>query len=159
MGSVGFRVSDEVKVRMEEYDEVNWSAVLRDHVKKELQRLESRNIGHTVATSERLSGAIDAGEAATTNTAERIREFRDARYSEERPRWPTRLSTPALSSSGTFPSNITNRPEHFVTISSTAMSIARTSGRSPRPPTVTTSSYNSARTSVCVPLILLAVRL
>jgi len=85
MGSVSFRVPDEVKSRMEEHDEVNWSAVLRDHIEEELQRLESKNIAHAVATSERLSGAIDADEVATTNTAERIREFRDARYSEERP--------------------------------------------------------------------------
>ncbi len=83
MGSVSFRVPDEVKARMEEHDEVNWSAVLRDHIEEELQRLESRNIAHAVATSERLSGAIDTDEVSTTNTAERIREFRDARYSEE----------------------------------------------------------------------------
>jgi len=70
---------------MEEHDEVNWSAVLRDHIEEELHNLESRNIAHAVATSERLSSAIDADEVATTNTAEQIREFRDTRYSEERP--------------------------------------------------------------------------
>jgi len=85
MGSVSFRVPDEVKARMEDHDEVNWSAVLRDHIKEELQNLESRNIAHAVATSERLSSAINAEEVATTNTAEQIREFRDTRYSEERP--------------------------------------------------------------------------
>jgi hypothetical protein len=83
MGSVSFRVPDEVKARMEEHDEVNWSAVLRDHIKEELQSLESRNIAHAVATSERLSSAIDADKVATTNTAETIREFRDTRYGEE----------------------------------------------------------------------------
>jgi hypothetical protein len=70
---------------MEEHDEINWSAVLRDHIKEELQSLESRNIAHAVATSERLSTAIDADDVATTNTAEQIREFRDTRYSGERP--------------------------------------------------------------------------
>jgi len=85
MGSVSFRVPDEVKAQMEEHNEVNWSAVLRDHIKEELQSLESRNIAHAVATSEQLSSAIDADEVATTNTAEHIREFRDTRYSEERP--------------------------------------------------------------------------
>ena len=84
MGSVSFRVPDEVKARMEEHDEVNWSAVLRDHIKEELQSLESRNIAHAVATSERLSSAIDADKVASTNTAEQIREFRDIRYSEKR---------------------------------------------------------------------------
>ncbi|QGX94824.1 hypothetical protein EI982_08480 [Haloplanus rallus] len=70
---------------MDEHDDVNWSAVLRDHIEEELQSLESRNLAHAVATSERLSGAIDADKVATTNTAEQIREFRDTRYSEERP--------------------------------------------------------------------------
>jgi predicted transcriptional regulator len=83
MGTVSFRVPDEVKARMEEHDEVNWSAVLRDHIREELDTLESRNIAHAVATSERLSSAIDAGEVAETNTADTIREFRDARYGTE----------------------------------------------------------------------------
>jgi predicted DNA-binding protein len=85
MGTVSFRVPDEVKARMEEHDEVNWSAVLRDHIEEELHSLEARNIAHAVATSERLSSAIDADEVATTNTADQIRAFRDTRYSEEQP--------------------------------------------------------------------------
>jgi predicted DNA-binding protein len=84
MGSVSFRVPDEVKARMEEHDDVNWSAVLRDHIEEELRDLESRNIAHAVATSERLSSAIDPDEVAATNTAETIREFRETRYGEER---------------------------------------------------------------------------
>lgn len=84
MGSVSFRVPDEVKARMEEYDDVNWSAVLRDHIEEELHDLESRNIAHAVATSERLSTAIDPDEVAANNTAETIREFREGRYGEER---------------------------------------------------------------------------
>lgn len=84
MGSVSFRVSDEVKARMEEHDDVNWSAVLREHIAEELRELESRNVAHAVATSERLSSAIDAEEVAATNTAETIRTFRDTRYGEER---------------------------------------------------------------------------
>ncbi|MFC7059116.1 hypothetical protein [Halovenus salina] len=85
MGTVSFRIPDDVKARMEEHDEINWSAVLRDHIEEELHSLESRNIAHAVATSERLSSGIDADEVATTNTAEQIRAFRDTRYSEERP--------------------------------------------------------------------------
>ena len=85
MGSVSFRVPDEVKARMEKHDEINWSAVLREHIAEELHSLESRNIAHAVATSERLSSAIDADEVATTSTAAQIRESRESRYSEERP--------------------------------------------------------------------------
>jgi len=85
MGTVSFRVPDEVKARMEEHDDINWSAVLRGHIEKELHGLESRNIAHAVATSERLSSAIDADEVGTTNTAAQIRESRESRYSGERP--------------------------------------------------------------------------
>lgn len=84
MGSVSFRVPDEVKKRMEEHDEVNWSAVLRGHIREELHNLESRNIAHAVATSERLSNTIDPEAVAGTNSAETIRRFRDTRYGEER---------------------------------------------------------------------------
>lgn len=84
MASVSVRVPEEVKAQMEEHDEVNWSAVLREYIVEELHSLESRNLAHAVATSERLSSDIDAEEVATRNTAERIREFRDTRYSEER---------------------------------------------------------------------------
>ena len=84
MRTVSFRVPDEVKARMEEHDEVNWSAVLRDHIEKKLHSLESRDLAHAVATSERLSRAIDADKVASTNTAEQIREFRDTRYSEDK---------------------------------------------------------------------------
>jgi hypothetical protein len=84
MGTVSFRVPDEVKTQMEEHDEINWSAVLRDHIEGELENLESRNVAHAVATSERLSNAIDADEVATMNTAEQIRKSRDTRYGKER---------------------------------------------------------------------------
>lgn len=84
MGTVSFRVPDDVKERMDEHDEVNWSAVLREHIRRELDDLDSRNIAHAVATSERLSGAIDPDEVATMNTAETIRTFRDTRYGADR---------------------------------------------------------------------------
>lgn len=84
MRTVSFRVPDEIKQRMEEHDRVNWSAVLREHIEEELHELESRNMAHAVATSERLSSTIDAEEVAETNTAETIREFRDTRYGEGR---------------------------------------------------------------------------
>lgn len=80
MGSVSLRVPDDVKERMERHDEINWSAVIRAHIEEELDELESRSIGHAVATSERLSGVIDSEDVADRNTAETIREWRDRRY-------------------------------------------------------------------------------
>ena len=79
MASVSFRIPDEVKERMEEHDEVNWSEVLRRHLTDELHDLELRNVAHAVATSERLSTAIDPDAVANTNTAAAIRTFRDTR--------------------------------------------------------------------------------
>lgn len=80
MATVSFRVPDEVKARMDEHDEVNWSAVLRAHIEAELSGLESRDVAHAVATSERLSGEIDPDDVSEQNTAEVIREWRDRRY-------------------------------------------------------------------------------
>jgi predicted DNA-binding protein len=83
MGTVSVRVPDEIKERMEEHDEVNWSAVIRSHIESELSELERRNLAHAVATSERLSSRIDPDEVVDTNTAEVIREYRDGRYGGE----------------------------------------------------------------------------
>jgi len=80
MASVSLRVPDELKERMDEHDEINWSAVIRSHLEDEIDGLESRNIGHAVAVSERLSGAIDEADVAGTNTADAIREWRETRY-------------------------------------------------------------------------------
>lgn len=82
MGHVSLRVPDELKARMEQHDEINWSAVIRSHLEDELDDLESRSIGHAVATSERLSRAIDPDDVADQNTAETIREWRDKRRGE-----------------------------------------------------------------------------
>lgn len=83
MATVSFRVPDELKEAMAEHDEINWSAVLRRHLEEELSELSDRNLAHAVATSERLSGSIDAEAVATENSAEIIRSFRDRRYGEE----------------------------------------------------------------------------
>ena len=80
MATVSLRVPDELKRKMDEHGEINWSAVLRANIKDEIERLESRRIGHAVATSERLSNEIDEAEVRDQNTAEIIREWRDERY-------------------------------------------------------------------------------
>lgn len=80
MATVSFRVPDEMKQQLEEHEEINWSAVLRQHLADELEALETKNIAHAVATSERLSQTIDKDAVSGQNTAQVIREFRDARY-------------------------------------------------------------------------------
>ncbi len=80
MATVSLRVPDVVKERMDEHDEINWSAVIRSNIEDELERLESRRIGHAVATSERLSAEIDDADVEDENSAAIVREWRDARY-------------------------------------------------------------------------------
>ena len=79
MATVSFRVPEEMKDRMEERDEIDWSAVLRRHVESKLDELEARDVSHAVATSERLSREIDETEVSDENTAELVRTFRDER--------------------------------------------------------------------------------
>ncbi|PSP95987.1 hypothetical protein BRC91_00325 [Halobacteriales archaeon QS_4_62_28] len=80
MASVSLRVPDELKRKMDEHSEINWSAVIRANIEEEIGRLESRSIGHAVATSERLSNEIDEREVKDENTAETIRKWREKRY-------------------------------------------------------------------------------
>lgn len=80
MSTVSFRVPDDLRERMEEHDEVNWSAVLREHLRRELDELEERDLARAVAASERLSAAIDPEKVADQNSAELVREWRERRY-------------------------------------------------------------------------------
>lgn len=80
MATVSVRVSDELKERMEALETVNWSAVIREHIREELEAREERSLAKAVAKSERLSATVDPDEVADVNTAEVIREWRDRRY-------------------------------------------------------------------------------
>lgn len=80
MATVSVRVPEELKQEMEAHEDVNWSAVIREHIREELEERDDRNLASAVATSERLSAAIDEATVADQNTAERIREWRDRRY-------------------------------------------------------------------------------
>ena len=83
MATVSFRVSEEMKQRMDEHEEINWSAILRRRVAEELDELATRNLAHAVATSERLSQTVDEAAVRETNSADVIRAFRERRYGEE----------------------------------------------------------------------------
>ena len=79
MATVTFRIPDDLKAEMESHKEINWSAILRDHVEEQLGELSDRHVAHAVATSERLSADIDPDEVGEADTTEVIREFRDSR--------------------------------------------------------------------------------
>lgn len=83
MATVSFRVPEELKERMEEHDEINWSALLRRSLEEEIGDLEDPGVTRALATSERLSREIDPADVGEGDTAEVIREFRDARYGGE----------------------------------------------------------------------------
>ena len=80
MATVSLRVPDDLKKKMDKHGEINWSAVIRTNIEEEVERLESRGIGHAVATSERLSNEVNEEEVKNENTAETIREWRNKRY-------------------------------------------------------------------------------
>lgn len=80
MANVSIRIPDNIKKKMKEHDEINWSAVLREEIKKELENLERRNLAHAVAISERLSQQIDKKEVENQDTAKVIRNWREKRY-------------------------------------------------------------------------------
>ncbi|MXR53038.1 VapB-type antitoxin [Halovenus sp. WSH3] len=80
MATVSLRVPDELKEKMDDHPEINWSAVIRANIEEEIEQLESRSVAHAVATSERLSSGIDEAEVKDRNTAETIREWRDKRH-------------------------------------------------------------------------------
>ena len=80
MATVSFRVPDELKEKMDEHGEINWSAVLKSSIEDELDRLGSRNIARAAATSERLSGEITDADVVERNTTETVREWRETRH-------------------------------------------------------------------------------
>jgi predicted DNA-binding protein len=82
MATVSFRVPDELKEQMDDHEEINWSAVLRSNIEDELERLESRTVGHAVATSERLSKEISESDVQGKNSADIVRQWREKRYGD-----------------------------------------------------------------------------
>lgn len=82
MATVSVRVPDELKARMEEYEEVNWSAIIRERLEESLAEIERESVASAVATSERLSRGTDADAVEERDSAELIREFRERRYGD-----------------------------------------------------------------------------
>jgi len=68
---------------MDDYDAIDWNAVIQSHLEAEIAALESRNVGHAVAVSERLSNTVPEAAVAEQNTGETIRKWRDERYGSD----------------------------------------------------------------------------
>ncbi len=84
MANVSIRIPDDIKKKMKEHDEINWSAVLREKIREEIENLNNRNLAHAVATSERLSQKINKKEVENQDTAKAIRNWREKRYGSEK---------------------------------------------------------------------------
>lgn len=80
MATISVRVPDELKARMDEHAEINWSAVVREHLAETLDEQRERRLARAVLTSERLSGAIDPEDVRDQDTTGIVREWRDRRY-------------------------------------------------------------------------------
>lgn len=80
MATVSFRVPDDLKARMDEHPEVNWSAVLRAEIAEVLDRMDERNLARAVLTSEQLHNSVDEADAREADAAGVVREWRDRRY-------------------------------------------------------------------------------
>jgi len=83
MPIVSFRIPADLKTKMDDYDAVDWNLVIRSHLEAEIAALESRNVGHAVAVSERLSNTVPEAAVAEQNTGETIRKWRDERYGSD----------------------------------------------------------------------------
>jgi len=79
MPTVSVRVPDELKARMDAHTTINWSAVLRESIRRELDEREGRRLARAVAINERLRAQIEPDDVADQNTAELIRTWRDRR--------------------------------------------------------------------------------
>jgi len=84
MATISLRIPDRVKAKMEQFPEVNWSAVLRDRLEAELDQREGRDIARAVLVSEQLSNSVDPDSLGAYDSTETIRTDRDSRHSPER---------------------------------------------------------------------------
>ena len=83
MATVSVRVPDELKERMDDHPEINWSAVIRQHIVDELETQANRDLAKAVLASERVSQSVSREAVADLDTSTVIREWRDRRYGKE----------------------------------------------------------------------------
>ena len=79
MPIVSVRISEELKERMDAHEAVNWSAIMRTHLEREVAARERTDLGSAIATSERLSRDADGPGVGETDSAAIVRRFREAR--------------------------------------------------------------------------------
>lgn len=73
MPTVSVRVDEETKRRMDELN-VNWSAVLREHIDERLEESDNRDLAQAVLLTERTRRSVD-----DWDSTDEIRRWRDER--------------------------------------------------------------------------------
>ena len=76
MPMISFRVSEELKRRMEELKHINWSEVLRKAILETLEREQGANLAKAVLINERIRKKPPKG----WNSTKTIRFWREHRY-------------------------------------------------------------------------------
>jgi len=83
MATLSIRVPDELIERMDDHPEINWSAVIRQHIVDELDTQADRDLAKAVLASERVSQSVSREAVADRDTSTVIREWRDRRCGNE----------------------------------------------------------------------------
>lgn len=78
MPVISVRIDEELKKKMNKYNYINWSEIIRTEINKIVEKLESRNLAEALLLNEKLR------RESKINTTEIIRSWRDSRYGEGR---------------------------------------------------------------------------
>ncbi|KKM22662.1 hypothetical protein LCGC14_1623030 [marine sediment metagenome] len=78
MTNISVRIDPELKERMDKFKDLNWSAVIRDAIKKRIETETERNLAKAVLINERIIKKAPKD----FNSSDIIRRFREERYSK-----------------------------------------------------------------------------
>ncbi len=78
MTNISVRIDPELKERMDKFKDLNWSAVIRDAIKKKIETETERNLAKAVLINERIIKKAPKD----FNSSDIIRRFREERYSK-----------------------------------------------------------------------------
>jgi Arc/MetJ-type ribon-helix-helix transcriptional regulator len=78
MTNISVRIDPELKERMDKFKDLNWSAVIRNAIKKRIETETERNLAKAVLINERIIKKAPKD----FNSSDIIRRFREERYSK-----------------------------------------------------------------------------
>ncbi|KKK99768.1 hypothetical protein LCGC14_2629410 [marine sediment metagenome] len=78
MTNISVRIDPELKEMMDKFKDLNWSAVIRDAIKKRIENETERNLAKAVLINERIIKKAPKD----FNSSDIIRRFREERYSK-----------------------------------------------------------------------------